>query len=136
MAAIDLGLEGRRVLVTGASRGIGAAAARAFADAGCRLALHYRGEPGEAADVAGALLLAGDFARMADVRQVVAAAVAALGGLDVLVNNAGHMLGRVPLAGMDEAAIDRVFDSTRARSSSPAGRRCRRWRKAGAASST
>ena len=110
MAAIGLGLEGRRVLVTGASRGIGAAAARAFADAGCRLALHHRGEPGEAADVAGALLLAGDFARTVDVRRVVAAAVAALGGLDVLVNNAGHMLGRVPLAGMDEAAIDRVFD--------------------------
>ncbi|HEX6012025.1 MAG TPA: SDR family oxidoreductase [Geminicoccaceae bacterium] len=110
MAAIDLGLEGRRVLVTGTSRGIGAAAARAFAEAGCRLALHHRAEPGEAAGIPGALLLQGDFSRMSDVRRVVADAVAALGGLDVLVNNAGHMLGRVPLPEMDEAAIDRVFD--------------------------
>ena len=47
---------------------------------------------------------------MADVRRVVAEAVAALGGLDVLVNNAGHMLGRIPLAEMDDAAIDGVFD--------------------------
>ena len=47
---------------------------------------------------------------MPDVRRVVAEAVAALGGLDVLVNNAGHMLGRIPLADMDDAAIDRVFD--------------------------
>jgi 3-oxoacyl-[acyl-carrier protein] reductase len=47
---------------------------------------------------------------MADVRAVVAGAVEALGGLDVLVNNAGHMLGRTPLAAITDATLDRVFD--------------------------
>ena len=110
VSRVDLGLDGARVLVTGASRGIGAAAARAFADAGCRLALHYHTEPLEAAAIQGASLHKGDFAVMDDVRRVVGEAVAALGGLDVLVNNAGHMVGRVPLAEMDDAAIDRIFD--------------------------
>src|SRR5215212_12151729 len=86
MVALDLGLDGKRVLVTGASRGIGAAAARAFGEAGCRLALHYHTEPLEAARLAGAALVKGDFADMGDVRRTVGEAVQALGGLDVLVN--------------------------------------------------
>jgi 3-oxoacyl-[acyl-carrier protein] reductase len=108
--AIDLGLEGKRVLITGASRGIGAAAARAFAAAGCRLALHHRSDPAEAAAIPHVVLLRGDFGSMAEVRAVVAGAVDALGGLDVLVNNAGHMLGRTPLAALADGDLDRVLD--------------------------
>ena len=110
MAATDLGLAGKRVLVTGASRGIGAAAARAFAGADCRLALHWHSEIAEAEAIPHVALLQGDFAAMADVRRVVAEAEEQLGGLDVLINNAGHMLGWTLLADMDDAAIDRVFD--------------------------
>jgi 3-oxoacyl-[acyl-carrier protein] reductase len=110
VSEVDLGLSGKRVLITGASRGIGAAAARAFAAAGSRLALHYHTEPFEAAAIPDVTLLRGDFAVMADVRRVVAEAEAALGGLDVLVNNAGHMVGRIPLAAMTDEEVDRVFD--------------------------
>lgn len=110
MGGLDLGLSGKRVLVTGASRGIGAAAARAFAEAGCALALHFAREPAEAAAIPAVTLLQGDFTVMADVRRTVAAATDALGGLDILVNNAGHMLARTPLAGMADADVDRIFD--------------------------
>jgi 3-oxoacyl-[acyl-carrier protein] reductase len=110
MQGIDLGLQGRRVLITGASRGIGAATARLFHAAGCRLALHHRREPAEAGEIEGALLLQGDFARPGEVRRTVAEAVGALGGLDVLVNNAGHMVARAPLADLTDDAVDAVFD--------------------------
>jgi 3-oxoacyl-[acyl-carrier protein] reductase len=56
------------------------------------------------------MLLQADFADRAAPARVVEAAVERLGGLDVLINNAGHMLGRIPLEGMDDAAIDAVLD--------------------------
>lgn len=110
MSGIDFGLAGKRVLVTGASRGIGLAAAQAFAQAGARLALHYHSEAGGAREVPGASLHQGDFRHMADVRRVVGDAITALGGLDVLVNNADHMLGRLPLEALSEVDFDAVFD--------------------------
>jgi len=81
--------------VTGASRGIGRAIAEAFADAGDRIAVHYRDSSGLAAEVAAGLPGAGHAVVQADmadpeaVRRMVDAAAEALGGLDVLVNNAG-----------------------------------------------
>ena len=81
--------------MTGASRGIGRAIAEAFADAGDRIAVHYRDSSGLAAEVAAGLPGAGHAVVQADmadpeaVRRMVDAAAEALGGLDVLVNNAG-----------------------------------------------
>ena len=85
----------RAVLVTGASRGIGAATARAFAAAGDRVAVHYGASEARARDVLDSLdgdghaLVQADLADPAAVRTMVDAAADALGGLDVVVNNAG-----------------------------------------------
>ena len=86
---------GRAVLVTCASRGIGAAVAEVFATAGDRVAVHYGSSPAAADAVAASLAGDGHVVVGADlgdpeaVRAMVAAAAEGLGGLDVLVNNAG-----------------------------------------------
>jgi len=93
----------RGVLVTGASRGIGSAIAAAFAAAGDRVAVHYgrsreravgvvSGLPGE-----GHLLVQADLTDPDAVRRAVDEAAEGLGGLDVLVNNAGIFLAHPPL---------------------------------------
>jgi 3-oxoacyl-[acyl-carrier protein] reductase len=87
------------VLVTGGSRGIGAAVARAFAERGDRVAVHCR-EAVAAADAVrdalpghGHVTVQADLADPDAVRAMVDAAADGLGGLDVLVNNAGIYLG-------------------------------------------
>jgi len=85
----------RAVLVTGGSRGIGAAVARAFARAGDRVAVHYGASPQSAEEVAASLpgeghVVVGADLRDADaVRAMVDRSAEALGAIDVLVNNAG-----------------------------------------------
>jgi 3-oxoacyl-[acyl-carrier protein] reductase len=114
MVGYDLGLEGKRILVTGASCGIGAAAARAFAQAGARLVLHYHEHDEEMALVrkatSPAAVIQADFRAMSEVRRTVVDAMDELGGLDILVNNVGHMLARVDLDEMEDADIDAVFN--------------------------
>jgi 3-oxoacyl-[acyl-carrier protein] reductase len=96
--------SGRAVLVTGASRGIGAAVARAFAGAGDRVAVHY-GARRDAADAvaaglpgSGHVVVGADLADAEAVRRMVDKAAAGLGGLDVLVNNAGVFEPAHPIA--------------------------------------
>jgi len=91
-------MTGRRVLVTGASRGIGAATARRFAAAGDQVAVHY-GRSREAAEQTlaslagtGHVLAQADLADPAAVQSMVEAVAGRLGGIDVLVNNAGVFL--------------------------------------------
>jgi 3-oxoacyl-[acyl-carrier protein] reductase len=88
-------MSGRAVLITGASRGIGRAIAREFAVAGDRVAVHHRDSAELAEDLlarlpgSGHVVVQADIADPNAVRVMVDRAADLLGGLDVLVNNAG-----------------------------------------------
>ena len=107
-------MSGRGVLVTGSSRGVGAATARAFAARGDRVVVHYRA----AEDIARALLeslpgeghalVRADLADPAEVQRLAAEAVDALGRVDVLVNNAALFLE--PADGGSRRGDHRVTD--------------------------
>jgi NAD(P)-dependent dehydrogenase (short-subunit alcohol dehydrogenase family) len=104
-------LAGQRVVITGAARGIGAAIAQTFAAEGAHLALLDREAErcAATAERLGARSLAVDLADPESTRAVTAAAVDALGGIDVLVNNAG-VLQMAPLLDITVDDWDRTFD--------------------------
>ncbi|SDD10824.1 NAD(P)-dependent dehydrogenase, short-chain alcohol dehydrogenase family [Geodermatophilus telluris] len=93
----------RAVLVTGGSRGIGRAVARAFAERGDRVAVHWGASRDRAEAVlaelpgSGHVLVQADLADAESVGVMVDDAAGALGGLDVLVNNAGVFVASPPL---------------------------------------
>lgn len=92
-----LDLSGKTALVTGASQGIGASIARRFAEAGARLAVHYRSQPEMAANLAAsiagnggeAVALRGELTEPASVDGLISQILESFGSVDVLINNAG-----------------------------------------------
>jgi NAD(P)-dependent dehydrogenase (short-subunit alcohol dehydrogenase family) len=104
-------LAGRRALITGGSSGIGAATARAFATRGVRVAIAGRDLTAlhrVAADT-GSFCIRGDLREPGCPRRTVEAAADALGGLDLMVSNAG--IGWAgPFASMSPADIDSLLD--------------------------
>ena len=109
-------LAGKRALVTGASRGIGAAIALALAERGADVAITYERSAERAAEVVRAieskgrrgLAIQADSADAVAVKRSVDAAAAELGGLDILVNNAGIARGG-PVAEITLADIDALL---------------------------
>lgn len=105
------------LLITGASRGIGAATARLAARRGWAVAVNYHRQRDAAqvvvdairADGGRAVALAGDVANEADVLRLFADTEAALGPLSALVNNAGVLAPQMPLADMDVARWQRML---------------------------
>jgi glucose 1-dehydrogenase len=103
------GLKGRGVLVTGGTSGIGQAIAVKFAEYGANVAINYLRQPGEASETEQQVqacvnqvqqegvrdvLVQGDVSREADVVAMVGQTVSELGGLDVVINNAGIQISR------------------------------------------
>lgn len=110
-------LEGRKALITGASRGIGRALAEALAGAGADVAVTARdaaslADTRAAVEALGrrAVALAQDVRDIAMSQAAVGAAADRLGGLDILVNNAGYE-EVTPSLDLDEAVWDRVVDT-------------------------
>lgn len=110
-------LDGRTALVTGGSRGIGLASARALGEAGARLAVSARSlDEGQTAvrelRAAGidAVFIPADISTKDGARQAVAAALSALGSVDILVNNAGIARHGESLT-FDPATWDEVIDT-------------------------
>ncbi|MFI7629493.1 oxidoreductase [Microbispora rosea] len=93
MAVPEEGLRGLRVLVTGGSRGLGAATARRFADAGAQVLTASRSAP---PDDFPATFIPADLATEQGVAVLGRRVIDAVGGVDVLVNNAGATTGAVP----------------------------------------
>ena len=111
-------LKGMRALITGSSTGIGAAVATAYAAHGMRVIVHYKSSEAEANAVVAEIRAAGgeahalkaDVSDSAATEDLVGKAAEKLGGLDVLVNNAGALVKRTPIGEVDDAFFDSVVD--------------------------
>ncbi|MFE7427866.1 SDR family NAD(P)-dependent oxidoreductase [Streptomyces sp. NPDC014735] len=112
-------LHGSRALVTGAGHGIGRAIAVALAEAGADVVVHYHSSAEQAAATVSAIealgrrakALPADVTVTEDVDRLVGEAAGFLGGLDVLVCNAGHLIGRATIAEMSDDHFERVLST-------------------------
>ena len=109
--------DGKSVLVTGASTGIGAATALAFGAAGAAVAVNYLNSAEAAGRVVEtieakkgrAIAVRADVSRAEEVRRLVDSAVEQFGAIDILVNNAGSLIQRSSLLELEEEVWDRVM---------------------------
>jgi 3-oxoacyl-[acyl-carrier protein] reductase len=110
-------LKDKVILITGASTGIGAAAARAIGRAGARVAVHYNASAAEAQGVVADIAAQGgtaqpfraDATRPEALQRLVADVHRAFGRIDVLINNAGNVFGRKPFDQCDDRFLDEML---------------------------
>jgi NAD(P)-dependent dehydrogenase (short-subunit alcohol dehydrogenase family) len=111
---MDLRLDGKVALVTGASKGIGKAIGATYAAAGAKVMLSSRKQDqleAAAADMEGEVAVhAANAGDLAGADACVAATIERFGGLDILVNNAGTNPYYGPTLGVDESQYDKTFD--------------------------
>jgi 3-oxoacyl-[acyl-carrier protein] reductase len=118
VTAVIPDLKGKAVLISGASTGIGAAAARAFGRNGAKVAVNFNASVDEAEAVANAirasggeaLLVRGDVTRAEAAAEIVQQTVQAFGRLDVLVNNAGALIKRTRVEDYSDEYLDAVLE--------------------------
>jgi 3-oxoacyl-[acyl-carrier protein] reductase len=116
--AVAIDLSGKNALVTGGSRGLGAAMCRVLAQAGAAVAVHYATAPDRARKVAEeiqraggrAVTVGGDFQRAGDVERVAAEAKAQLGDVSILVNNVGREESLGPALDLGWDAFQGIFE--------------------------
>ncbi len=112
-------LKGKRVLITAGAQGIGEAISRQFITAGAHVAIHYFSSAATAntlvqsAQQQGLIATAvqGDLCNQQSAEAVVAKSIAALGGLDILINNAGSLIERRTLDNVDNDFWYKVIDT-------------------------
>jgi len=109
-------LKGKKVLVTGSSSGIGAATAKIFAQQGCYVGVHYfQTEQGaektltEVKKHSDGCLLCADMRDEKQVEEIISRFAKTAGGIDVLVNNAGTLIGRMPIESATLEFYEDVF---------------------------
>lgn len=115
---MEIRFDDQVVLITGASTGIGAALARAFGQAGASVVVHYGRSDEAAGAVARAIEEAGGTAMLAQADVTDGAQLAALteatlarfGRIDLLINNAGSLVRRTPIAEMTDAFVREVLE--------------------------
>ncbi|MEZ0484143.1 SDR family oxidoreductase [Fibrella aquatica] len=110
-------LTGRKALITGGDSGIGRAVAIAFAREGADVVISYLNEDDDARETARyveeagrrAVLISGDISQEAHCYTLIETAVAELGGLDILVNNAAYQMARKSIQDVSADELDHTF---------------------------